>query len=87
MEIDNNIVVSENGTSFENGVHEFPEAVAGKLDGIPNGSSSSSIAEVVHESTTTIESNPSASSEVKEFIAGLLTSIGSFWHQDNVILF
>ncbi|XP_016446827.1 protein WVD2-like 6 isoform X2 [Nicotiana tabacum] len=63
MEIDNNIVVSENGTSFENGVHEFPEAVAGKLDGIPNGSSSSSIAEVVHESTTTIESNPSASSE------------------------
>ncbi|XP_075103092.1 protein WVD2-like 5 isoform X7 [Nicotiana tabacum] len=66
MEIDNNIVVSENGTSFENGVHEFPEAVAGKLDGIPNGSSSSSIAEVVHESTTTIESNPSASSEGHE---------------------
>ncbi|OIT33128.1 PREDICTED: protein WVD2-like 5 [Nicotiana attenuata] len=66
MEIDNNIVVSENGASFENGVHEFPEAVAGKLDGIPNGSSSSSIAEVVHESTTTIESNPSASSEGHE---------------------
>lgn len=29
--------------------------------------------EVTHESTTTIENNPCSSSEVREFIAGLLT--------------
>ncbi|KAK4349129.1 hypothetical protein RND71_031884 [Anisodus tanguticus] len=79
MEIDNNMSVSENRSSFENGIHQ--------LDGVPNGSFSveglersfqsavvvndsepvgSTAQEVTHESTTTIESNPCASSEGHE---------------------
>ncbi|KAK4345156.1 hypothetical protein RND71_035332 [Anisodus tanguticus] len=87
MEIDNNMSVSENGSSFENGIHQLPEVVAGKLDGAPNGSFGveglersfqsaviandsetvgSTAQEVTYESTTTIESNPCASSEGHE---------------------
>ncbi|KAJ8534965.1 hypothetical protein K7X08_016693 [Anisodus acutangulus] len=87
MEIDNNMSVSENRSSFENGIHQLPEVVAGKLDGAPNGSFGveglersfqsavigndsetvgSTAQEVTYESTTTIESNPCASSEGHE---------------------
>ncbi|CAN4076875.1 unnamed protein product [Withania somnifera] len=38
MEIDNSISVSGNGSCFENGIHQPPEVVAGKLDDVPNGS-------------------------------------------------
>ncbi|KAM3379024.1 protein WVD2-like 5 [Capsicum galapagoense] len=38
MEIDNNISVSKNGLSFENGIHQLPEVVAGKLDNVLDGS-------------------------------------------------
>ncbi|KAJ8538401.1 hypothetical protein K7X08_014941 [Anisodus acutangulus] len=79
MEIDNNMSVSENRSSFENGIHQ--------LDGVPNGNFSveglersfqsavvvndsepvgSTAQEVTHESTTAIESNPCASSEGHE---------------------
>lgn len=38
MEIDNSISVFGSGSSFENGIHQLPEVVAGKLDDVPNGS-------------------------------------------------
>ncbi|KAG5590940.1 hypothetical protein H5410_041454, partial [Solanum commersonii] len=87
MEVDNNISVSVNGSSFGNGIHQLPEVVTGKLDDVPNGSFSvqglersfqsavmvndsetvgSTAHEVAHESTTTIENNPCASSEGHE---------------------
>ncbi|KAL3330135.1 hypothetical protein AABB24_034146 [Solanum stoloniferum] len=87
MEVDNNISVSVNGSSFGNGIHQLPEVVTGKLDDVPNGSFSvqglersfqsavmvndgetvgSTAHEVAHESSTTIENNPCASSEELE---------------------
>ncbi|CAN4115737.1 unnamed protein product [Withania somnifera] len=38
MEIDNSISVSGSVSSFENGFHQLPEVVSGKLDDVPNGS-------------------------------------------------
>ncbi|XP_059274748.1 protein WVD2-like 5 isoform X2 [Lycium ferocissimum] len=75
MEIDNNIAVPENGSGFENGIHQLPEVVGGKLDGVPNGSFSVEGLETSIQSAVLVNDSETVGSTAQEVMHESTTTI------------